>query len=134
MFNHSFLDIYYMLSPIFICFRMFLSLPLMLFGEKKLVKSIKLLPLRIKLINSIQLNHKFVSQNVCYDVFELISFGMCSTQKLSKYVTVSLESSYTVCILGNCVQYNPISANINILISIYYICSILYFTVKLCFR
>ena len=79
-----------MLSPIFICFRMFLSLPLMLFGEKKLVKSIKLLPLRIKLINSIQLNHKFVSKNVCYDVFELISFGMCSTQKLSKYVTVSL--------------------------------------------
>ena len=123
-----------MLSPIFICFRMFLSLPLMLFSENKLVKSIKLLPLRIKLINSIQLNHKFVSKNVCYDVFELISFGMCSTQKLSKYVTVSLESSYTVCILGNCVQYNPISANIDILISIYYICSILYFTVKLCFR
>ena len=134
MFNHSFLDIYYMLSPIFICFRMFLSLPLMLFGENKLVKSIKLLPLRIKQINSIQLNHKFVSKNVCYDVFELISFGMCSTQKLSKYVIVSPESSYTVCILGNCVQYNPISANIDILISIYYICSILYFTVKLCFR
>ena len=134
MFNRSFLDICYTLSPLFICFRIFLSLPLRLFGENKLVKSIKLLPLRIKLINSIQLNHKFVSKNVCYDVFELISFGMCSTQKLSKYVTVSLESSYTVCILGNCVQYNPISANIDILISIYYICSILYFTVKLCFR
>ena len=94
MFNRSFLDIYYTLSPLFICFRIFLSLPLRLFGENKLVKSIKLLPLRIKLINSIQLNHKFVSKNVCYDVFELISFGMCSTQKLSKYVTVSVESSY----------------------------------------
>ena len=64
------------------------------FGEKKLKKSVKLLPLRIKSINPIQKYPliiesyacilKIFVKNVDWSINFLISFGMCSTPKLSK--------------------------------------------------
>ena len=72
------------------------SLFLNLFGEKRLVKSIKLLPLNIKSINLIQKYPHITESYACIlKIFVsmflllihfLISFGMCSTPKLSNYV------------------------------------------------
>ena len=70
-----------------------------LFGEKRLVNSVKLLPLSIKSINPIQkYPHITESYDYILKIFAimfllllvkfLISFGMFSTPKLSKYVTV----------------------------------------------
>ena len=68
------------------------------FGEKRLVKSVKLLPLNIKLINPIQRYPHIIESYACIlkkfaIMFSLlinflISFGICLTPKLSKYVTV----------------------------------------------
>ena len=69
-----------------------LSLSVKLFGENRLVKSAKLLPLSIKSINPIQ-NHITESYACILKILVvivepsmnlLISFGMCSTPKLSK--------------------------------------------------
>ena len=70
-----------------------------LFGEKRLVNSVKLLPLSIKSINPIQkYPHITESYDYILKIFAImfllllvkfsISFGMFSTPKLSKYVTV----------------------------------------------
>ena len=74
-----------------------------LFGEKRLVKSVKLLPLSIKSINLIQkCTHTTESYACVLRIFAImfllliqffISFRMCSTPKLSKYVIV-LELLY----------------------------------------
>ena len=73
-----------------------------LFCEKRLVKSVKLFPLNIKLINPIQKYPHITESYACIlkmfvTIVNLlvdllisffISFGICSTPKLSKYVTV----------------------------------------------
>ena len=71
---------------------------LKLFGEKRLVKSVKLLPLNIKSINPMQKHLHVTESYACIlKIFTIISlllmkflfyFGMCSIPKLSKYVTV----------------------------------------------
>ena len=65
-----------------------------LFGEKRLVKSVKVLPLRIKSINPIQKYPHITESYACIlkifattidlSINILISFGICSTPKLSK--------------------------------------------------
>ena len=72
----------------------------MLFGEKRLVKSVKLLPLSIKPMNPIQEYPHITESHACIlKIFAtiflllinfLISFGMRSIPKLSKYVAVLL--------------------------------------------
>ena len=62
---------------------------LKLFGEKRLVKSVKLLPLNIKLINTIQKYSHITELYACIlkifasmfllPISFLISFGICST-------------------------------------------------------
>ena len=69
-----------------------------LFGGKRLLKSVKLLPLSIKSINPIQKYPHITESYACIlKIFAimfllliilLISFRMCSTPKLSKYVAV----------------------------------------------
>ena len=67
-----------------------------LFGEKRLVKSVKVLPLSIKSINPIQ-KYPHITESCPYilkifaptidlstNINILISFGICSTTKLSK--------------------------------------------------
>ena len=71
------------------------------FHEKRLAKSIKLLSLSIKAINPIQNYPNVTASYACIlKIFVimlllpmnfLISFGMCSTPKLSKYVTLSFN-------------------------------------------
>ena len=67
---------------------------LKLFGEKRLVKSVKLLPLSVKSINPIEKYPHITELHACilkiyFCMFLLpmnflITFGMCSTPKLSK--------------------------------------------------
>ena len=69
-----------------------------LFGEERFVKSVKLLPLIIKSINLIQKYPHITESYACYlkmfvtivelSINFLISFGICSTPKLSKQVTL----------------------------------------------
>ena len=71
---------------------------LKLFGKKRLVKSVKLLPLNIKSINLLQKYPHITESYACILITFvtvllllmnfLTSFGMCSTPKLSKYVTI----------------------------------------------
>ena len=92
---------------------------LKLFGEKRLVKSVKLLPLSIKPINPIQKYPHITESYACslktFAIMFLLLinfltyFGICSTPKLLKYVTVLLFT------------YNAMSSNIRILIKINYI-------------
>ena len=83
-----------------------------LFGEKRLVKSVKLLPLNIKSIIPIQKYPHIIESYACilklfaimFILFLIffISFGIYSTPKLPKYVTV-LVFTY------NAIQLIPIS-------------------------
>ena len=67
---------------------------LKLFGEKTLVKSVKVLPASIKPINPIQKHSHIIESYACIlkifvttievSINIIISFGICSTPKLSK--------------------------------------------------
>ena len=69
-----------------------------LLGEKRIIKSVKLLPLSIKSINPIQKYSHITELYACIlkifvtiadlSINFLISFGICSTPKLSKQVTI----------------------------------------------
>ena len=83
-----------------------LSFFLKLFGEKRLVKSVKLLNLNMKSINPMQKYPHITESYVCIlKIFAImflllinffISFGMCSPPKLSKYVTVLVFAYNTI--------------------------------------
>ena len=84
---------------------------LKLLGEKRLKKSVKLLPLNIKSINPIQKYPHIIESYACIlKIFAimflllinfLISFEICSTPKLSKYITVT----YLHLLLSSELQY-----------------------------
>ena len=75
-------------------FKTISSFFLNLFGEKRLVKSVKVLPLSVKPINLIRKYPHIIEQFACIlkifgktkdlSIDILISFGICSTPKLSK--------------------------------------------------
>ena len=64
------------------------SLSLKLFGEKRFLNSVKVLPVSIKSINSIQKYPHITQSHACFNflllIKALISFGICSTPKPSK--------------------------------------------------
>ena len=80
-------------------FSIILSFISYLFGENKSVHSNKLLPFNMKSINTIQKYPNIIESYVCIlKIFVIIyllpinflnSSGVCSTPKLSKYVTLS---------------------------------------------
>ena len=76
-------------------FKIISSFFLKLFGEKRFVYSVKVFPLSIKSINSIQKYPHIIESNACtlkifvaidkeQPINALISFGICPTPKLSK--------------------------------------------------
>ena len=98
-----------------------------LFGEKRFVYSVKVLPLNLKSINSIKKYPHITESHACtlkmfvlmflFLVNALISFGICNLKRI--------KISNIVIIIH--MESNWMSSNIRILIKIYYICPILYF-------
>ena len=76
------------------CFKTISTLLLILFYEKRLVKSVKVFPANIKSINPIQKYQHIAESYACIliifvttidlSINVLIFFGICSTPKLSK--------------------------------------------------
>ena len=97
---------------------------LKLFGEKRSVKSAKVFPASIELINPIQkYPHIFESYAcfICFYVF--ITDKCCSLFWNMLYSEIIKINNVTILY----VQSNPVSFNIRVLIKIDYICPILYF-------
>ena len=111
-------------------FRIISSFLLKLFGEKRFVESVKVFPARIKPINPIQKDPQICESYACilkifvfmlpFLINLLISFGICST-----HIDFGIKIS-NIIILWE--QSNPMSSNIRVLIKIYYIYPILYFS------
>ena len=99
-----------------------------LFGDHRLVKTVKLLPLSIKSVNPVQKYywiHYWIiclySKKICCNrssIDELFDFFWnvfdSKTVKISYYITIWIQS-------------NPMSADISIPVKIFWICLILYF-------
>ena len=95
---------------------------LKLFGEKRLVKSAELFPLSIKSMNPIQ-KYPHITESyvkICLHLFITNKmFHFLRNMFNSKTVKISNIIIY-------CIQSNPMSSNIRILMKIFYICPIIY--------
>ena len=99
-----------------------------LFGEKGFVYSVKVFPLNIKSINPMHKYRHITESYACtLKMFVLIFFivNKCFNLFRNMFYSKRIKISNTII---NHMQSNTMSSNIRILIKIYYICPILYFS------